>query len=119
MSNKEQLDRIENCVNHVATALRENGPGRVECPKCGGVRNTETFVFRPGVNYTGCSNCSEMVRVMVLPETNEDLNPSPLEPLRDYIYDADLPKEQKEILYDIAQRLEIELFKLTEEREKS
>lgn len=63
----QQFIRIHERFDQLFVKLAEEGPGQIECPKCGAVRKTGGFVFRPGDNYTVCPHCHAkgLIKVIV------------------------------------------------------
>jgi len=63
---------MEKRLNKLIETVESAGPGRVECPYCGAVKNLGDYVLRPGVTYTFCPSCSNVPMVYVQGESTEE-----------------------------------------------
>lgn len=64
MKIKERLKRLENQMHKLhKDFIQASGPGRVECPKCGKVKNIGNVVICPSGTFTLCNGCGETLRV--------------------------------------------------------
>ena len=65
MKTKARLARIDKAIDELrGMFIQHQGPTRVECPKCGNVKNICNTVLRPGKTFTACK-CNEGIMITV------------------------------------------------------
>lgn len=65
MKTKERLRRIEKAILFLQKEhAQTNGPGRVECPRCGTVKNLGNIVLNGSDTFMICK-CNETIKISV------------------------------------------------------